>query len=136
MTVPRPAGVTLIELVVTISLAAILAIPVGLLLSEHLTGALRARDATVATHLARYEMELLDSQNDFFTLASVAPQPNYQGYPYTLTRAVTCLLGDCTSTATTSQGVKRIEVTVTKTGSSDPLATLVTYRTKHVSFGS
>ena len=141
-------GLTLVELVITISLAAILGIPVGLLLSEHLTSALGARDVTVATNLARREMEYVDSLNDnasgpFFSSALVVTTwdfPSYQGYPYTLRRVVTCLLGNCTSTSLTSQGVKRITVTVYKPSATDPfaqlLATLITYRTKHVAFGS
>ena len=145
-------GLTLVELVITISLAAILGIPVGLLLSEHLTSALGARDVTVATNLARREMEYVDSLNDnasgpFFSSAlggAVVPTTtdflSYQGYPYTLRRTVTCLLGNCTSTSLSSQGVKRITVTVYKPSATDPfaqlLATLITYRTKHVAFGS
>ena len=136
-------GLTLVELVITISLAAIISIPVGILVSEHLTGALRARDALVAMNLARYEMEWLDSLNDFCASPDLSvgttPLVDYQGYPYTLTRTVTCFLGtcsDCPSPPTTSQGVKRISIAVTKTGESQVLATLSTYRTKHVLFGS
>ena len=138
-------GLTLVELVVTISLAAILGIPLGWLLSEQLEGALRARDAVLATNLARAELERLDSLNDFFT-PELAPGattvvPNYLGFPYTMERAVTCLPGgNCTSTSFSSQGVKRITVSIYKPGATDPLARrlsrLTTYRTKHVLFGS
>lgn len=137
-------GLTLVELVITIALAAIIGIPAGVILSEHLRGALRARDYTVAMNLARYEMEQLDSFNDFFHADLALPTDpatttfvNYQGYPYTLQRTVTCLLGDCTDTdpTTGTQGVKQITIVVTKTTAGDLLATLVTYRTKHVSFG-
>jgi hypothetical protein len=86
--------------------------------------------------LARYEMEQLDSLNDFFALVSALPIPNYQGYSYTLTRTVSCQTGDCTSTGIGNQGVKRIEITVTKSDSTDPLARLISYRTKCVCFGS
>ncbi len=129
-------GLTLIELVITISLAAILGIPVGILLSEHLTGALRARDDVVAMSLARAEMERLDSLDDFFAVASQAPVavPGFDAY--TLTVTVRCQFGNCTNTSTGSQGVKQITILVTKTGSADRLATLVSYRTKHVFFGS
>ena len=139
-------GLTLIELVITISLAAIIGIPVGLLLSEHLNGALRARDAIVAMNLARYEMERLDSLNDFchvdLNMNSPAGTPlnSYQGYPYTLTRIVWCQTGNCASNcgspSNANNGVKRIEIRMTKSGSTGVLASLVSYRTEFVLFGS
>ncbi len=139
-------GLTLVELVITISLAAIIGIPTGILLSQHLKGALRARDAVVAMNLARYEMERLDSLNDFchvdLTVNSPAGLPinSYQGYPYTLTRIVWCQTGNCASNcgspSNTNNGVKRIEIRVTKSGSTDVLASLVSYRTEFVLFGS
>ena len=137
-------GLTLVELVITISLTAILGIPIGILISEHLTAAIRTRDVAVAMNLARYEMERLDGLNDFFAapdlnVTSTTTQ-NYQNFPYTLVRTVDCLVGDCTSVSLTIQGVKRIRVTIYKPSASDPLATpvatIVTYRTKNVLFGS
>ena len=149
-------GLTLVELVMTISLAAILGIPVGILLSEQLTGTLKARDYAVAMSLARAEMDRLDildsppgldnNANGFChaDLAPTSPTPlpivgYWTGYPYDLTRIVQCQTGDCSSNcaspANTNNGVKRIELRVTKSGSSDLLASLVTYRTKYVRFG-
>lgn len=128
-------GLTLVELVITISLAAIIGVPVGILLSEQLKGALTARDYTVGMALARAELERLESLNDFFAIASqpAAPVPGFPAYTRSVT--VTCLLGDCRSGATKRQGTKRIDVVVTKTDTPDLVATLVTYRTKHVAFG-
>lgn len=133
----RVAGLTLIELVITISLAALLGIPTGLLVGEHLRVGIRSRDSMVATQLARRELEYLDSLNDFFHAEmNSGVFVNYQGVPYTLTRTVTCI-NNCTAAAAANrQGYKRIVVTVTKPGSSDPLARLITYRTKYVLFGS
>ena len=138
-------GLTMVELALTIGLLGIIGIPTGLLLGEHLRAALTSQDSTMAMQLARYEMESLDSFNNFFTSPAInCPGggsrttiiPFYQGYPYDLTRQVSCLLGDCCSTATDQQGVKRIQVTVTKSGSGDSLARLISYRTKCVCFGS
>ena len=135
-------GLTLVELVLTIGLAGIIGIPTGLLVGEHLWLTLTSRDSNIATQLARAEMERLDSLNNFFhgdlVAPSTTPIPNYQGFAYDLTRTVSCLAppSDCISSATSSQGVKRIQVTVTKSGSTDPLARLISYRAKHVSFGS
>jgi hypothetical protein len=131
----------------TIVLAAILGIPAGILFSEHLRGALQARDYTVAMNLARHEMEQLDSFDDFFHPDLALPADpaitnivDYQGYPYMLRRTVDCFLGNCTNTGTGSQGVKRITITVYKSDVANPppntlVATIVTYRTKHVFFG-
>jgi len=139
-------ALTLVELVITISLTAILGIPAGILFSEHLNGALRARDYTVAMSLARAEMERLDSLNDFCHVDLTVNSPAgttispYQGYPYALTRAVWCQTGNCASNCATpsnaNNGIKRIEIRVTKIGSTENRATLVTYRTEYVLFGS
>ena len=149
MTAHREHGLTLVELVITISLAAILSIPVSLLLSGQLNGALRARDATVAMNLARYEMERLDSLNNFCDAsltvnspAGTTTDPYLPGYPYALTRIVSCLVGgsNCTSACAASpaaadNAVKRIDIIVRRSGSTSPLASLVSYRTKYVQFG-
>ncbi len=143
---PPDIGLTLVELVITISLAAIISIPVGLLLSEHLSGVMRSRDVTVAMNLARYEVERLESLNNFCHTDLTVNSPAgttinpYQGYPYGLTRIVWCQTGDCTSNCASppsnaANGVKRIEIRVTKSGSTAILASLVTYRTKFVLFG-
>jgi hypothetical protein len=138
-------GLTLVELIVGIALSALVGLPLGFLLSEYFGAGLRARDAVVAVNLARRELEDIDSRNDFFApalamgggctpLTSVLP--SYAGLPYDLTRRVECEVGNCCSLAIGSEGVKRITVTVTRAGSTDPLATLVTFRTKHVDFGA
>lgn len=148
MKVTRSRGLTLVELVITISLSAILSIPVGILLSEHLNAALRARDATVAMSLARAEMERLDSLNDFCHADLNVNSPSgtttdpYQGYPYAMTRIIWCQTGDCTSNCSVpppppnaNNGVKRVEIRMRKSGSSETSASLITYRTKYVLFG-
>ena len=139
-------GLTLIELVITISLAGILGIPVGVLLSEQLGAAIHARDASVAMNLARAELERLESFNDFChpetaLTASSGVVVAFPAYPsYVVTRIVSCQTGDCTSTCGTpsnaNNGIKRVEIRVTKTGSTAPLASLITYRTKFVLYGS
>ena len=153
-------GLSLIELIVTISLAAILGVPVGILVSEHLGATMRARDATVAMTLARREMEQLDD----FNSASLSSFNNFchanlnltgaggvsvasPNPAYAITRIVLCQTptsscacscsGICLTGAPSSarNDIKRIEVQVKRSGSSELLASLVTYRTKYVSFG-
>ena len=146
-------GLTLVELVITISLAAIIGIPTGILLSEHLTGALRARDYAVAMSLARAEMERLDSLNNFChadlsltlpagVLLSGAPFSSYPSYE--VRRVVNCQAQAsgtaCTSACVASPGatdnaIKRVEVVATRSGTTDRVASLVTYRSKYVTFG-
>ena len=129
-------GLTLVELVLTITLAAILGVSSGLLVSEELRGMLTARDQMVAMGLARAELERLESLNDFFAIATQAPTvvPGFTAYTRAVT--VTCMFSsNCTDTALDSQGVKQIDVTVTKTGILGSLASLTTYRTKHVAYG-
>lgn len=149
MTRSRDPGLSLIDLILSISLTSLLAIPVGMLLGSHLEAGLRARDVTVAMNLARHEMERLDSYNDFchadlaLTAAAPPPLPGYwTGFPYDLTRIVQCHAGNCDPTCAlmpppnSANGIKRIELRVTKSGSGDQAASLVTYRTKFVRFGS
>lgn len=143
-------GLTLVELVITIILTAIVGIPVGILLAEHLTGALRARDYTVAMNLARHELERLDSLNNFchadLDLTPGVPAPTPDSV-YLITRIVSCQTpmsncacscsGACgTGTPTNARNdIKRVEIEVTKSGSGERVATLVSYRTKYVLFG-
>ena len=138
-------GLTLVELVITISLSGIIGVPVGILLSEQLRAALRARDSVVAMNLARYEMEQLDSFNNFCHTNLTVNSPAgttidpYQSTPYALTRIVWCQTGDCASNCGSpldaNNGIKRIEIQVRHSGSSEVLALLVSYRTKYVLFG-
>ncbi len=132
-------GLTLVELVVTITLAGLLGIPVGLLLSHYLEAALRSRDRTVAVNLARHEMERLESLNDFCHADLDTPVAGVAitvpGFPSSIvTRMVTCQAGDC-ACPSAIDGMKRVDVRVTKAGSEDPLASLTTYRTKFVTYG-
>ena len=132
-------ALTLVEVILTIVLASILGIPTGLLIAEHLNIGIRSRDSVLATQLARNEMERLDAPNDFFASTLTPGSPviitNYQGFPYTMTRSVVCLAGDCASAVTSTFGVKQVTVTITKPDTGATLARLITYRTKHVAFG-
>ena len=129
-------GVSLVEMVITIAVATIISVPVGMLLMEHLNGAVRARDQEIAMHLARYELERLDALNNYATLASV-PAYSLPGYAaYTITTTVSCQTGGSTCNNGGAESLKRIQVDVRKTGETNPLASLVTYRAEDVLFGS
>ena len=147
-------GLTLVELVVGISLSAILGIALGVLVSEHLRAALRARDMTVATNVARAELERLESLGTIvgqenttgfchpdLNLTAGVLVPALSGPSYIVTRIVTCQTGSCVSNCASpsnaNNGIKRIEIRVTKTSSAgERQAYLITYRTKFVLFGT
>ena len=137
----RGRGLSLVELVISIALLGILAVPTGMLLRELLVLIMNANDTVAAVSVARYEMERLDAIDDFyaadFNLGTTAI-PNYQGTPYTLTRTLTCALqwnNGCTNTGLGRPGSKRIVVVVTRPGNPTPFATLQSLRTKNVSYG-
>ncbi len=137
---------TLVELVIAIVVAAVISVPAGWIIANQFEGVLFARDAAVAQNLARAEQERLSALNNFFAadLALTCPAgspvtttiPSYLGTNYTLTRRRECQSGDCCNSATSSQGIKRITVQVTRNGAAAILTTLITYWTKHVTFGS
>ncbi|PIQ83224.1 MAG: hypothetical protein COV75_08825 [Candidatus Omnitrophica bacterium CG11_big_fil_rev_8_21_14_0_20_63_9] len=145
----RTRGLTLVELVIAIALAGLLGVPIGMLVSEQLRSAIQARDHSVAMNLARAEMERLDSLNNFchadLNVTGLSP-PALVGYwpGYDLTRIVTCAAGNCASQSpgvchpptNTRNGLKRVDLRVTRTGSGELAASLTTYRTKYVLFGS
>lgn len=128
-------GLSLVELVVAIAVGAVLSVPVGMILAEHLRGGIRARDQVVATQLARYEMERLDALNTYASLASGGPY-SLSGVPaFTITTTVTCETGGSTCNAGGANSVKRVQVDVRKLGETNLYASLVTFRTENVQFG-
>ncbi len=139
-------AVTLVELIITIAIAAI---PAALLLTQTMGASVQSRNTMAALSLARAELERLDALNAFFntvlnvtcaTPTSVGTpltttMPNYGGSPYDVIRIVSCQTGNCCNVATNSQGVKRIVVTVRRNGTTATVCRLITYRTKHVNLG-
>lgn len=133
------AGVTLVELVVSLSLIGLLGLPTGRLIVEYLGQGVGVQDTFAAMQWARHEMERLDSLDDFFApdlAIGAVVMPEYQGSPYTLTRTVTCATGDCVDPAQGSEGVKRIDIRASRGETSPTLAELTSYRTKHVDYGA
>jgi len=143
-------GLTLVEFIITILLTAIIGLSTGLLVSEHLKGGLNARDHAVAMNLARAEIERVESWNDFCAVSS-SPFAPVSGYPaYELERAVTCQTPttscacsctlvtkalDCTVAAANTNDVKRINIRVRKSVANNTVGSLISHRTRWVSFG-
>lgn len=119
---------TLIELIMTIIVVGIAAIPLSLSISQHAESVFYSQDLTTAISLARFEMEKV---NNMGYTSIVSANPIYPGYNYDLTRIVTYAQGNDAS----SESLKKIIVTVTKSGSSEALGSLITYIAKNVSYG-
>lgn len=122
-------GFTLIELIMTIVVLGIVAVPFSLLLYEHVEAVFLSQDDIMALHLARYDIERMNKTA--FDSIATATNSNYLGYPYTVTRTVTYAYGNSGST----EALKKIVVAVTKSGQSAVLASLTTYVVKNVQFG-
>ncbi len=122
-------GFSLVELIMTIVVISIVAIPVSLLLTEHIRSVVYSQDITVALNLARMEMEKVNNLS--YASISSASYANYSGYAYDVTRTVTYAQGNAGS----AESLKKIIVEVKKAGSATVITTLTTYLAKNVSFG-
>ena len=122
-------GFTLIELIMTIVVVSICAIPLSLLVSQHITSVFQSEDYTMAINLARFEMEKVNNM----TYANVVTTSlsNYQGYSYDITRTVSYAQGG----AATAESLKKIQVDVKKAGSATVIVSFVTYIAKNVLYG-
>lgn len=122
-------GFTLIEVIMTIIVVTIVAIPLSLLLSQHVRSAFQSESLTIARQLARLEMEKVN--NTGYPAITSANFPNYEGYDYNLDRIVTYAYGDTGS----AESLKKIMVKVAKSGDSKVLINLVTYIAKNIVYG-
>ncbi len=125
-------GVTLIELVITIVVVSIIAIPIGRVIGQQVIAIVDSRDYVIAQNLLRFEME--KARNLSYSNIITQNLTNYEGYPYDVNRTVSYELGSAGS----AESVKRVEVKVYLAGadqsSTGPLASAVTYIAKNVSF--
>ena len=119
------SGFTLIELIMTIVIIGIVALPLSLLLVRHIESTFRSSDSVMALNLARFEMERVSLMS--YSNVVTAALPNYQGYNYNVARTVTEVI----TSPPFGPARKTIRVDVRKTGSSAVLVSLVTYRAKN-----
>ena len=113
----------------TIVLVGIVSIPLSLLIAQHITSTAYSKDTTLAFNLARWDMEQVN--NTAYASIASASFPAYQGHSYDLARTVAFVAGSAVS----AESLKRITVTVTRSGGGSVLATLVTYIARNVSYG-
>ena len=120
----------------TIIVTSIIAVPLSLLITQHMESLFESQDHTMAFNLARFEMERVNNMSypnikyDNIAIGSTS-FANYQGYDYDVTRIVAYVQG---SNATTER-LKQITVQVTKHGSAAILVSLVTYVARNVAYG-
>ena len=123
------AGFTLIELILTIIVVAIVAIPLSLLLFQHMDGVFQSQDYTMALNLARYEMERVNNMSYASVTVGTFNINNFQGYSYYLTRTVSLIQN------TPPESLKQVRVDVRKSASSPILVSLITYLVANVIYG-
>lgn len=124
----REKGFSLIELIMTIVVVGIIAIPLSLLISQYITSFSANEDLTYASQLARLELERTFSMA--FGDINSASFSQYDGYAYDLDRNVSYQQGDDAS----EESLKRIEITLYPQGKTNILTKFTTYRAKNVSF--
>lgn len=107
----------------------IVSVPLSLLISEHVPAMFQSEDYSIALNLARYEMEKVN--NLAYTSISNASYSGYQGYDYDVTRTVTYARGSGTS----SESLKKITVSVRKSGSAQVITNFITYVARNAAYG-
>jgi len=107
----------------------VVAIPLSILIGEHIPAVFQSEDYAMALNLARYEIEVVN--NLAYTSILDASYLNYQGYNYDVTRTVTYAQGS----AVTAESMKKITVNVMKSGSAQTIVSLMTYVARNVSYG-
>jgi len=121
-------GFTLIELIMAIVVVGIVALPISITLSKHVQSVFQSQDITMAINLAKFDLAQVN--NTSYTSIASASISNYQGYGYNLTRTVSYVNGSSFS----SESTKKITVQVTKSGSPEVLAKLVTYVSRNIRY--
>jgi prepilin-type N-terminal cleavage/methylation domain-containing protein len=127
---PIEAGFTLIEIILTIVIASIFITAVALMFQQNIISLKHSDDIEKASSLAQLEMSKVDNLS--YADATLADgynntTTNYESTAYDLNRQVNIVAG-------TSNNLKKVELTVYPTGTTQQLAKLVTYKAD-VSFG-
>ena len=120
-------GFTLVELIMTIVVVAIVSVPLSLLIGQHFESVLQSKDYTVAMNLARLEIEIVNNLS--FGNINPANYSSYQGYPYDVIRDVLVV------SPPGPEGLKQITITVRRAGGSKDLAKFITYIANNVTYG-
>ncbi len=125
----KVAGFTLMELVVAIVVAAIIAIPLSVTIASYVKGAFASQNIATAVALARYDIERVNKM-PYASMVSVSFS-NYLGYSYDVTRTISYVQGNGTS----AESLKKIVVDVRRSGNPAILASFTTYFAKNILYG-
>ena len=125
----RCRGVTLVELIMTMIILGIVAVPLSLMVYEHAEGVFLSSDHLLAAQLGRREIERLN--NTAYDSLLTASASNYQGYDFDVDTTVSYVYGNASS----AESLKSVQVDVKKHGSAAVLTSFITYRVKNVQFG-
>ncbi len=120
---------TLIELIMTIVVLGLIAIPLSISLTAQVEGLVKSGQYTQALNLARYEMERVN--NLPFASVITTRFSRYQGYPYDVVDTVRYVQGGSAS----AEALKQIAISVSNAGTSQVLTSLTTYIAKNVKYG-
>lgn len=122
---------SLIELIMTIVVVGIVALPISITLAKHVQSVFVSQDYNMALNLARFEMDkTLNTAYASIAIGTVVSN-SYQGYAYDLTSTISYAYG----TAVSAESVKLVVISVTKHGSATVLVTLKNYIAKNISWG-
>jgi len=125
-------ALTLIELIITIVVLAVVMIPLGVICVEYMTGVFRSRDFSVVEGLAKTELSKVN--NLAYSDGTLADgydntTSNYEGYSYDLRRTVSYVAG-------WSNNLKQVQVRVYPSGETvSHLVNVVSY-VANVSYGA
>lgn len=132
----KKTAFTLIELIMTIVVMAIIVIPSSLFLIESMSGVFRSEDITVALNLARMELEKTNNMLYDNIPTGTLTYNKYETYNYDLSRQVDIIEQKKVGKETIT--VKQIKIDVypkDKLGSTADLITrVITHRTSNVNY--
>lgn len=120
---------TLVETVMAIVLLAIIAVTIGIFITQQMQSVVWSKQYAIALNLARLEMETVNN----LTFASISSlnTNNYDSYGFDVIRTVTFAAG----TSLTAESLKLVVIEVRLSGSATTLVTLKTYIAKNISIG-
>ncbi|MBN1459366.1 MAG: type II secretion system protein, partial [Armatimonadetes bacterium] len=131
----RSTGLTLVEILVALTLMAVVLLPVVIGLSQSLVATSNASIAAVATSVAREKAEALKAETrapgfDFALLTS-QPRESADYKPGDGYFQVEVLVETIRPDDSNNAGLKKAAISVYRAGAEDPLMTLTTYLAPH-----
>jgi len=129
-------GWTLVELVITVGLTGLLAVPLGTFFAELVRGSLEDQEQALVLNLARMQLEEVNSL-PYGSVVTIPTLSSYQAFPYDVTRQVAT---QSPTDGSSAAAMKRVTVRVFPGGADQaatpPLVTVITYRANGVTSGT